>query len=107
MSERILNILRGAGSVLDILPAELPKQSDFDRELDQFLNDRPSSFESFLMDLRRSMISQLDTLPEDERSILQRKLKPGYRFDYEQQIGLGVEPRSKDDHQLEFSFADS
>jgi len=107
MSERILNILRGAGSVLDIWPAELPKQSEFDRELDQFLNDRPSSFESFLMDLRRSMISQLDTLPEHERSSLQRKLKPEYRFDYERQIGLGTESRSKDDHQLEFTFTNS
>lgn len=107
MTERILNILRGAGSTLDIWPVQLPAQSAFGREMDQFLKDRPSDFEAILMDLRRSMIAELDKLPDHERSAMQRRLRPEYRFDYERRIGLGNGSQFNDEHQLEFGFAKS
>ncbi|MBL4698802.1 MAG: hypothetical protein JKX70_08200 [Phycisphaerales bacterium] len=109
MTERILNILRGAGSTLEVWPAPLPEQSEFDREMEQFLKDRPSDLESILMDLRRSMISELDKLPDHERSTMQRRLRSEYQFEYERKIGLGLGNgyQSGDDHQLEFAFANS
>lgn len=107
MTERILNILRGAGSTLELWPAPLPEQSDFDREMDQFLEDRPSDIESILMDIRRSMISQLDKLPDHERSTMQRRLRPEYQSEYERKIGIGNGCQSVDNRQLEFTFAKS
>lgn len=104
MTERILNILRGAGSTLEIWPARLPAQSKFDREMDQFLKDRPSDFEAILMDLRRSMIAELDKLPDHEQSAMQRRLRPEYRFEYEKRIGLSNRSQQGDEHQLEFGF---
>ncbi len=107
MGEKLRYILKGAGSVLEFWPADVPPQSDFDREVSSFLRCRPSDYESILMDMRRSMLSQLDKLPEHERSAQKRRLRSEYRFDHERRIGIKAEPRSRDEHQLEFSFSES
>ena len=103
MSERILNILRGAGSVLNIWPEPDREHKQYCKDLEEFFEGRPDGFEMVMLDMRRVMLRNLDMMSDDERQRTESYLRPGGFTEYERRLGLDKEPENG---QLKFSFSE-
>lgn len=107
MSDRWLNILSGAGSIVRIWPTGSSLDPEFEQLLDEMIADRPSDYEAIMLDMRRAMIDCLDKLPSNEQARFKSRLRPEYRSSFERRLGIENRSGTRVDQsdQLEFGFA--
>lgn len=88
MRSTLRNILDGVASAFRPVPESDRMHEEFRKQLDAALEGRPGDFEMVMLDLRRVILRNLDTIPPHERRRVREQLDASRVFDFERRLGL-------------------